>query len=412
MLEVSQHIENIFSNEVANKIKNKKHFLQFLPEVLLNIKDETHIFYKSKKLKVDYLIDIVNSLILKYYFNKKNRYPLYSVILKQRYGYLYNYYINYLIEKDILILKLNYKKNVTSRVYSLNESIFKSKMYRYKNEDKTLIKKYKKRMLGDDSSSSSTVSNNNHIKSHIKNKLISDLFFVNIDMEKSASFVDSLKNEDIDIYNRNLYSINSINKKDIFYHFDNFGRMHTNFTILKSFIRKNYLLIDNQETYEIDISNSQPLFLSKMIYDSNTNWVKEDEFNLFKKITVDGTYYEHLMSKLNIKERKEVKKITYKVFFGKNGNRSKADILFKSVFPTIHKFITLYKKENDNYKILAHHLQRMESNLIFNKIIEKIINQNSNIKILTVHDSIIVPSSFKEEVKSIFENELLLEFNF
>ncbi len=71
--------------------------------------------------------------------------------------------------------------------------------------------------------------------------------------------------------------------------------MHTNFTILKSFIRKNCLLIDDEETYECDISNSQPLFLAKLINDSKSKWVDEKELDLFKYLTLNGKYYNYIM---------------------------------------------------------------------------------------------------------------------
>lgn len=399
----------LVSNELANKIKTKKYSLQFLPQSFEDLKDKKHIVYKGQKIKIDYIIDIINNLILKYYFKKENRYTLNATVLKDKYGYLYNYYINYLIDRNILTLRVNYRKGVNSRIYSLNESIFKSKISRYQNKDRVLLKKYKKKVfdtieLTDDKS--------NHIQTDIKQKLISDLFNVDIDTERSIFFLDSLKKKDIDIYNRNLYSVDSINSKHIFYHFDNFGRMHTNFTILRSFIRKNCLLIDGEETCEIDISNSQPLFLSKLINDTQTNWVKENEFNIFKELTKNGTYYQYMMDTLKIKDRKEIKTLTYRVLFGKNAGRSKADKLFKSVFPTIHKFIVLYKKEHNDYKVLSHQLQKMESNLIFNKIIKKIMDNYPDIRIVTVHDSIIVSKRYKIFANSIFQAELLSEFDF
>lgn len=401
--------EILISNELANKIKRKKYSLQFLPQIFEEFRNKNHVIYKGEKLKIDYIIDIVNNLILKYYFKKENRYALNATVLKDKYGYLYNYYINYLIDRNVLQLRVNYRKGVNSRIYSLNDSIFKSKISRYQNKDKVLLKKYKKKVfdtieLTDDKS--------NHIDVDIKQKLISDLFNVDIETDRAIFFLDSLKKKDLDVYNRNLYSVDSINNKHIFYHFDNFGRMHTNFTILRSFIRKNCLLIDGGETCEIDISNSQPLFLTKLIHDSQTNWVKEDEFLIFKELTKNGTYYQYLMDTLNIKDRKEVKTLTYKVLFGKNAGRSKADKLFKSVFPTIHKFIILYKKEHNDYKILSHHLQKMESNLIFNKIIRKIISNYPKVRIITVHDSIVIPRIYKESVNAIFQTELLSEFDF
>jgi len=86
--------------------------------------------------------------------------------------------------------------------------------------------------------------------------------------------------------------------------------------------------------------------------------------------------------------------------------------MFKSLFPSIHKFITLYKSEYGDYKILAYELQKMESNLIFNKIIRSIVNANSKINVITVHDSIIVKRKYKEVVNAIFQSKLLDEFDF
>jgi hypothetical protein len=399
----------IVSNDLSRKISSKKYSLQFLPICFDTIKDLKTFIYKGEKLKVSYLIDIVNGLILKYYFKKENRYVLNATILKDRYGYLYNYYINYLVETGILKMVNNYRKGKSSRIYSLNEKIFTNKISRYKNEDKVLLKKYKKKIFDTVEITSDHV---NLILPQVKEKLISDLFDVRIEMERSIFFLDNLRDKDIDMYNRNLYSVDCINNGHIFYHFDSYGRMHTNYTILRSFIRKNCLLIDGEITSEIDISNSQPLFLTKLINDSKSNWIDKKEFSLFKELTMNGKYYEYIKNILNIEERGDVKEMTYKVLFGRNGVNSKADKLFKSIFPTIHKFIQLYKKENGDYKVLAYKLQKMESDLIFNKIIRKIIITNPNIKIITVHDSIVIPKKYKDEVNAIFQTEILKEFNF
>jgi len=186
--------------------------------------------------------------------------------------------------------------------------------------------------------------------------------------------------------------------------------MHTNFTILKSFIRKNCLLINGEETHEIDIKNSQPLFLTKLIQDSGTKWVNNEEFQLFKELTITGKYYNYIMDSYGISDRGQVKELTYKVLFGRNGVNSKADKIFSSLFPTIHNFIKLYKKENEDYKVLAYELQKAESNLIFNKIIRQIMTLYPEIKIVTVHDSIIIPRKYKDSVWAIFQTKLFEEF--
>jgi hypothetical protein len=396
------------SVHLAKRLDTKKSILQFLPKCLYDISTIKTLQFNNTKLKTDYIIDITHNLILKYYFKKDNRFALNAIILKDKYGYLYNYYIMYLVDKDIIKLVSNHQKGISSRVYTLNNEIFKSDIKRYKNFDKVLLKKYKKKFI--DSIHIDETSDKNLIEEDIRAKLVSDLFSVKIEFDRAIFFLDSLKYQDYDIYNRNIYSVECINNQHIFYHFDNYGRLHTNYTILKSFIRKNCLLIDGEETCEIDIMNSQPLFLAKLLSESNSSWVKEDELKLFTQLTVSGNYYQYIMKELNESDKKVVKELTYKVLFGRNMKNSKADKVFISLFPTIHNFIKLYKKEKGDYRVLAYDLQKAESNLIFNTIIKKIMNIYPEIKIITVHDSIVFPSKYKDVVNSIFENEINSEF--
>ncbi len=393
-------------SSIKKNLELKKCSLQFLPASLESISKDKNFFYKDKKLKSSYLIDIVHNLILKYYFKKENRFNLMASILKEKYGHLYNYYIDFLVEKGVIVLISKHQKGKSSRIYSINEFILRGKIIRYNNFDRTLLKKYKSKVSQIEEESPEV----SLIDRDIKLKMVDDLFSVQIEFDRSIFYLDTLKEDDIDIYNRNRYSVECINDKHIFYHFDNYGRMHTNFTILKSFIRKNCLLINGEETHEIDIKNSQPLFLTKLIQDSGTKWVNNEEFQLFKELTITGKYYNYIMDSYGISDRGQVKELTYKVLFGRNGVNSKADKIFSSLFPTIHNFIKLYKKENEDYKVLAYELQKAESNLIFNKIIRQIMTLYPEIKIVTVHDSIIIPRKYKDSVWAIFQTKLFEEF--
>ena len=402
-------INKIPSKIVSKRVEDKTFTLQFLPECLYHIENIKTINYKETKLKTDYLIDIVHSLVLKYYFKKENRFAINATVLKDKYGYLYNYYINYLVDNNIIALMTQYQTGVTSRIYSLDDDIFNSKIKRYKNYDKVLLRKYKGKFV--EMVGSTIDEKESLIDMEVKEKLVSDLFSVNIEFDRAIFFLDSLKYQDYDIYNRNVYSVECINNKHIFYHFDAYGRMHTNYTILKSFIRKNCLMIDGEETCEIDIQNSQPLFLSKLIQESDSKWVKEDEYELFRELTTNGYYYQYVMEKTGEQDKRKVKEMTYKVLFGRNVANSKADKFFKILFPTIHNFIKLYKKEHGDYTILAYDLQKAESNLIFNKMIRCIMNLYPEIKIITIHDSIVVQKKYRDIVNNIFQNEISKEFN-
>lgn len=407
-MRIDTNLHSFYKSNITKKLAKKTKSLQFLPKCLESVSNQKTIPYKNDKIKPAYLIDIVHNLLLKYYFKKDNKFALNAQVLKDKYGYLYKLYVDYLIENNIIHLLYNYKAGKNSRIYALNTSILKQKIQRTNNLDKTLLKKYKKKVFDTLDFVDEKVST---IIPEVREKLISDLFYVDIDFERSLFYLNLLKKSDIDIYNRNIYSVESINDKHIFYHFDDYGRLHTNFTILKSFIRKNCLYLDGEETCEIDIKNSQPLFLCKLIEDSGTAWVNKDEFKFFKQLVTTGNFYQYLMQITGEKEKKKIKELTYKVLFGHNKSNSKSDEVFNSLFPTIHNFIKLYKKEFGNHKVLAHDLQRAESNLIYNKIIKKIMLIHPEIKLVTVHDSIIFPKKWRDKVESIFEYEISNEFD-
>lgn len=372
--------------------------LQFLPSSLSHLSNKKKITYKEISLKVDYIIDIVHSLILKYYFKKDNSFVLNSTVLKDKYGHRYNYYIQYLVDNGVIVLKKNYLKGKISRTYVLNDDIISNEINRYKNFDKILIKKIHNKYQVD----------NNLIDIAVREKLVSDLYSVKIQYDKTIFYLDTLKGDSI--YTRNRYSVDSINDGYIFHHFDSYGRMHSNFTILKSFIRKNCLLIEGEETCEIDISNSQPLFLSKLIQDLKYP-IEQSEFNLFSILVQNGNYYQFLMDNLKLKDKSQAKELTYKVFFGKNHKNSKWDKHFCRIFPNIYNFIKIFKKEKGDYRTLSYELQKMESNLIFNDIVKTVMIINPEIKIITVHDSIIVSKVWKDFVNDIFQSKLSEYFN-
>ena len=71
----------------------------------------------------------------------------------------------------------------------------------------------------------------------------------------------------------------------------------------------------------------------------------------------------------------------------------------------------MYKKEFGSHKVLAHELQRAESNLVYNKIIKKIMLIFPDVKIVTVHDSIIFPKIWRNEIEQIFDYELSQELS-
>ena len=91
-------------SSIRRKLEGKKNSLQFLPQSLEELSKEKIFTFRGQKLKSAYIIDIIHNLILKYYFKKENRFHLLATILKEKYGHLYNYYIDFLVENGTIIL--------------------------------------------------------------------------------------------------------------------------------------------------------------------------------------------------------------------------------------------------------------------------------------------------------------------
>ena len=110
-------------SKIDFRLKSKFFSFQFLPKKLETISSVKVIKYRNQNLKTSYLIDIIHSLLLKYYFKKENIFHLSSIVLKDKYGDKYNYYIQYLIEYNYIKLFKNYQKGKNARIYKLDNDV-------------------------------------------------------------------------------------------------------------------------------------------------------------------------------------------------------------------------------------------------------------------------------------------------
>jgi len=393
---------------IYKRPSDKKFLYQFIPEKYTYLLKVPKIEYNGVNLKTDYIINIIHELILKYYFHKDDviekelKFNIWSILLKEKYGAYYNYYINYLVDNKFMIMSSDYYRNQKARTYMLNikslEYITKCKVY-----DKILLKKHSQEYL------KKTFLNytNSPIPLEIREKLVNDLYKVKIDVDSSINFLNKLKeNREIyyNKYQKNMISVENIGINNIFFKFDEYGRMHTNFTVLKKEIRKNYITIDGLPTYEVDISNSQPLFLAVLMINklSKSELIRPD-VSKYIDLVKNNLIYDEIINICKLKDRNEAKIMMYRVLFGKNGVKKRENILFGKTFPTVYKFILDYKESAKDYKILSHDLQLKESEFIFNKVVSHLIRHYPEISIFTVHDSIVVPIKYKDKVEEIFQ---------
>jgi hypothetical protein len=408
---------------IDNVLRNKKEIRQSVPADLYEtIQNNKKIVYRGENLKTSKIASFCDMLYKKHDQGKGECvHNLNAEILQKRYGCKYKFIINYLIKEGYIARHTGYKPKEKSTSYRMLKKMFYKVPKHYYNEDKVTIKNYKvnvlsgilnRKELSADILKGLKFNDKDNIPKYIRkdigSKMINDLYTVDIDLKQAMKYVNEIKEELPRYYNE--LRILDIADKHIWYQFDNYGRFHSNFTVVKKLIRANCLTINGEEIDELDISNSQPLLLAKIIRDSGEpgDLVDEAEFETFSELVKEGKLYDHLRQVHKYKDKKDVKKnLVYKVLFGDNSNmRDKANRNFHTSFPTIYEFIKRYKAKRNNYKALSHALQRVESELIFNKIIKEIMLTDVSISLFTVHDSICFPKSSKYIVEEIFNKHV------
>ncbi len=227
-------------------------------------------------------------------------------------------------------------------------------------------------------------------------------------------------------------------------------RFHTNLTNIKKELR-NYITYNQETLGSIDLKNSQPYLLQAIFEPKPFRYLKVEEkikefnpkFNInnnefqiisgrlidaksslenvivsvsgsqeltnFRSTTREGTFYENVgkqfvkkqedPTQLSSEYRKLAKKGTYQVLFAKNSaiNYSKEIRIFKNEFPLIYAFAYAIKQGQHN--TLALTLQWVEAKMILGIICRKINEENPEIPLFTIHDSIVTTVQNLEKVE-------------
>lgn len=176
---------------------------------------------------------------------------------------------------------------------------------------------------------------------------------------------------------------------------DEFGhRFHSVLTRLWKPLRS-VLRHSEQNLVEIDVRNSQPVFLALELQERGI------ECAAYRAAVEQGTLYDSLAVSLEI-SRNEAKEELLKVFYSKNGYRSKLKRLFRERYPTVAEFIE-QAKERD-HKRLARIMQRAESKFMLHRVCRRIM-QDKGCAVATIHDSLLVPVSEAHYVRQIMLEE-------
>lgn len=190
------------------------------------------------------------------------------------------------------------------------------------------------------------------------------------------------------------------------------GRIFHPFSEMASELRY-YCLLDGNRLFELDCANSQPFFLSILMFQKNKNIYQNVDAELYRQLVVSGGLYGFFLGKYKeIFPKVKVDIIDMKMYLlqtffsdeeGSKGLptqfRKKTRDVFEKCFPTVFEFIKDYKKYNnlseDKYAFLAHQLQGLESNVFLNIFSEMFEEHN-----LPCHDAIYVCEKDVDVVKS------------
>jgi hypothetical protein len=375
---------------------NNNYLIQFVPKEFQYLTQQKKIEYKGINLKCSYLINIIHELISKFYFIDDDKFNLSSKILRKKYGEFYNYYISYLCDNNFINLSSKYYVGKKTNSYKINVK-YAYDIIRWKNFDAFLVKKNNNRC-----ETTITEITQSSIQPDIRKKLINCLDKIDIDYNGAIKYMHKIKPDiDENKYKKNIISIDNIEHNHIYFNFDDYGRLHTNFTILKKEIRNNYLTINNELITELDIKNSQPLFFAVILKNEllHINGDTKKYFDLVKS----GLLYDDIINNSDLNSRREAKELIYKVLFGNNlKSGKKVNNIFKKIYPSVYEYILEFKENRKNYKELAHELQKKESDFVFNVVIKEIFETYPDIILFTVHDSILFPISYRDKVELIF----------
>lgn len=232
-------------------------------------------------------------------------------------------------------------------------------------------------------------------------------------------------------YRYDLLRIEAFKNRDLFFGFDDYGRVHSNITNMSSRLRCN-LHVGEKKLVEIDVVNSQPLIFGMFLiiwfsgkntrrtdivnqntsthphptvhYDApflhqhlvelrNTSFV--DAYNLaeclqlpddvvnYIRLCETGSLYEEIMRATGVTDRQQVKKSFFTLMFDRN---RRAPNYFRRLFPSVYDVAWECKKKD--YRHLSHRLQNLESKVIIEGVAARLADLN--VVVATVHDSLLV----------------------
>jgi hypothetical protein len=246
---------------------------------------------------------------------------------------------------------------------------------------------------------------NNNSNSYINvSKFNQTPSIINTSRRSSRKLFTDFETEKKKIIKRKLHrqsKIKSIKIRKYFRQNNTNGRVDTNLTILPK--RYKQYIISPKRLVSIDISNSQPYFLSLFLDKVNDGSIDKNELNIYIDVCRRGRLYETIVNKTK-QNRDDIKQqIIERLFQLKIYNDA-----FRNTFPSILKYLDKYKRQITNSKF-AIDVQTLESNLCINRIVTKLFE--NNVPCYTIHDSWLVYEEDVDKALDIIKSMFMDEYN-
>lgn len=225
-------------------------------------------------------------------------------------------------------------------------------------------------------------------------------------------------------------SVDRIRRADWFFHVDGFGRIHTNLANLKRELRP-YLRVDGQRLVNVDIGNSQPLFIGMVFCAGHTGkretgekarkggagaglYVRQRPLTRVGNVAVDlrrymslceeGKLYQYVQRHLSKSlDYDTLKRRVLASLYDKDNHRNAVYRVLEKHFPTLVKFARQVKRKD--YRRLAHLAQREESRFMYGQVVPRLMSERPGLFIATIHDSVLVPCGAEEYVREVMLSE-------
>jgi len=186
-----------------------------------------------------------------------------------------------------------------------------------------------------------------------------------------------------------------------------YGRVHTNITSLRGECRK-HLEIDGQKLVEIDIVNSQPVFVAQLY--KKARLADEGYDGKFEALCASGEIYDYLMAKVGLTDRAQFKTELFKKVLYANKYPAKPGPLlrlFAAEFP--HLFAFIHDQQEAGVMKLACQMQKAESALMIAGVCGHFAQHHPEVPLITVHDAVLTTPQYVEMVKKQITKEFAIK---